>query len=254
LGAAKDIDSVFKQHPDLDPGHRRLKIGTRLENVDHINWEMWKGDLVSGRCDLPSAWQTGHDMALAILIQSQLNPISFSFVSLFADPAIDMLCPFGMNKYLGISEDDPEDVSLKNPPTPPRILQPHPTLPDTKILHVDSNDEADEPMLTFEEALAAQANFDLPHSVTQSITAQSAQSDPSAPPIPEGPGIRPEDYLLFKGRWIHKQTICHLVIVISHTLDLFSHPYCHHLFTIQYGLMYGSNPMYVSGLIRSGPI
>jgi hypothetical protein len=212
LGAAKDIDGVFKRHPDLDPGHRRLKMGTRLENVDHINREMWKGDLVSGRCDLPSAWQTGRDMALAILIQSQLNPISFSFVSLFADPAIDMLRPFGMNKYLGISEDDPEDVSLKNPPAPPRILQPHPTLPDTEILHADSNDEADEPMLTFEEALAAQADFDLPHSVTQSITAQSAQSDPSAPPIPEGPGIRPEDYLLFKGRWIHKQTICRLVI------------------------------------------
>ncbi|KAG2742799.1 hypothetical protein P692DRAFT_20879328 [Suillus brevipes Sb2] len=186
LGAAKDIDGVFKRHPDLDLGHQHLKMGTWLENVDHINWEMWKGDLVSNRSDLPSAWQTGRDMALAILIQSQLNPISFSFVSLFADPAIDMLRLFGMNKYLGISEDDPEDVSLKNPPAPPRILQPHPTLPDTEILHADSNDEADEPMLNFEVALAAQADFDLPHSVTQSITAQSAQSDPSAPPFLKG--------------------------------------------------------------------
>ncbi|KAG1837067.1 hypothetical protein C8R48DRAFT_782809 [Suillus tomentosus] len=28
LGAAKDIDGVFKRHPELDPGHRRLKLGT----------------------------------------------------------------------------------------------------------------------------------------------------------------------------------------------------------------------------------
>jgi hypothetical protein len=28
LGAAKDIDSVFKRHPELDPGHRHLKMGT----------------------------------------------------------------------------------------------------------------------------------------------------------------------------------------------------------------------------------
>jgi hypothetical protein len=30
--------------------------------------------------------------------------------------------------------------------------------------------------------------------------------------LPQGPGIRPDDYLLFKGRWIHKQTVCRLVI------------------------------------------
>ncbi|KIK35667.1 hypothetical protein CY34DRAFT_95704, partial [Suillus luteus UH-Slu-Lm8-n1] len=36
LGAAKDIDGVFKRHPDIDPGHRRLKL-TRHEGVDHIN-------------------------------------------------------------------------------------------------------------------------------------------------------------------------------------------------------------------------
>ncbi|KAG1852547.1 hypothetical protein F4604DRAFT_1933696 [Suillus subluteus] len=184
LGAAKDIDSVFKRHPELDPGHRRLKMGTWQENVDHINREVWKGDIVSGRCDLPSAWQTGRDMALAILIPSQINPISFSFASLFSDPTIDMLRPFGMNKYLGISEDDPEDASLKIPPAPPRVLElsSHPTLPDTEILHADSNnkfDEPMEPMLTFEEALTAQADFDLPPTVTQSI---SALSDPSAPP------------------------------------------------------------------------
>ncbi|KAG1763978.1 hypothetical protein EV702DRAFT_1182661 [Suillus placidus] len=48
LGAAKDIDGVFKQHPNLDPGHHRLSLGTQLEHVDHINRDMWTGDIISG--------------------------------------------------------------------------------------------------------------------------------------------------------------------------------------------------------------
>ncbi|KAG2336359.1 hypothetical protein BDR05DRAFT_896821, partial [Suillus weaverae] len=105
LGAAKDIDGVFKRCPELDPGHRRLKMGTRHENVDHINREMWRGDTVSGHCDLPSAWQMGHDMVLSNLTRSQIDPINYSFATLFSDPGIDMLRPFGLNKYLGISVD-----------------------------------------------------------------------------------------------------------------------------------------------------
>ncbi|KAG2065211.1 hypothetical protein BDR04DRAFT_1033349, partial [Suillus decipiens] len=121
LGAAKDIDSVFKRHPELDPGHRRLKMGTQHENIDHINREMWRGDIVSGWCDLPSAWQTGRDMALSILTASQIDPVNYSFATLFSNPAIDMHRPFGMNKYLGISLDDAEDVSMNVPPPTPQI-------------------------------------------------------------------------------------------------------------------------------------
>ncbi|KAG2035573.1 hypothetical protein BDR03DRAFT_867885 [Suillus americanus] len=93
LGAAKDTDGVFKQHPELDLGHHHLKLGTQHDNVDHFNHDMWKGDIVSG-CDLPSAWQTGRGAALSILTASQINPINYSFTTLFSDPAIDMLCPF----------------------------------------------------------------------------------------------------------------------------------------------------------------
>ncbi|KAG1721835.1 hypothetical protein EDB19DRAFT_1898261 [Suillus lakei] len=56
LGAAKDIDGMFNRHPELDPGHRHLSLGKRVEDVDHINRVMWKGDIISGHCDLPSAW------------------------------------------------------------------------------------------------------------------------------------------------------------------------------------------------------
>ncbi|KAG2068728.1 hypothetical protein BDR04DRAFT_976262, partial [Suillus decipiens] len=72
LGAAKDIDTVFKWHPDMDPGHHCLRLGTCQENVDHINRDMWKGNIISGQCDLPSAWATGHEMVLSILSISQI--------------------------------------------------------------------------------------------------------------------------------------------------------------------------------------
>ncbi|KIK33801.1 hypothetical protein CY34DRAFT_26978 [Suillus luteus UH-Slu-Lm8-n1] len=63
LGAAKDIDGVFRRHPELDPGHRRLKL-TRQEGVDHINREIWQGDIISGQCDLPLAWRNGTSVSL----------------------------------------------------------------------------------------------------------------------------------------------------------------------------------------------
>lgn len=56
LGAAKDINGIFNWHPELDPGHWHLSLGKRIKDVDHINWMMWRGDIISGHCDLPSAW------------------------------------------------------------------------------------------------------------------------------------------------------------------------------------------------------
>ncbi|KAG1792504.1 uncharacterized protein HD556DRAFT_1214282, partial [Suillus plorans] len=105
IGAAKDIDSVFKRRPELDPGHRRLKL-TQQEGVDHINRGLWKGDITAGHCDLPFSWCLGHESALAILSKSQLDPIHYSFTDLFNSGEIDMLHPFGENKYLGINTDD----------------------------------------------------------------------------------------------------------------------------------------------------
>ncbi|KAG1877634.1 hypothetical protein DFJ58DRAFT_720422 [Suillus subalutaceus] len=200
LGAAKDINGVFKRHPELDPGHRRLSLGTRVEDIDHINRDMWKGDIISGRCDLPIAWHNGREMAISILSTSQINPINFSFIELFRDPGIDMLRPFGENKYFGISEADEE---LPQSPLAP-IIASH-----VNLVHPipSAEAESEEVMLTFEEALTAESISDAPPTDHLSLLV-----DLSAPPLPEGPGIRPDDYLLFKGRWIHKQTVCCLVI------------------------------------------
>ncbi|KAG2127658.1 hypothetical protein DEU56DRAFT_915620 [Suillus clintonianus] len=52
IGAAKDIDTIFKKHPNLESGSRRLKI-TRVEGLDHIHHDLWVGDVVASHCDEP---------------------------------------------------------------------------------------------------------------------------------------------------------------------------------------------------------
>ncbi|KAG1796095.1 hypothetical protein EV424DRAFT_1334292, partial [Suillus variegatus] len=224
LGAAKDIDGVFRRHPELDPGHRRLKL-TRQEGVDHINRDVWKGDIISGRCNLPLAWCNGCDAALAILATSQLDSVHYSFAEHFSTPRIDMLRPFGDNKYLGIALDELQDAS-DVPELPPAIA----VVPPLQCLETvlscedgdeicdvnaelegeeDEEDEEDEElMLTFQEALIDESTDAAPSTQPSS----KFSTNPSSPPLPQGPGIRPDDYLLYSGRWIHKQTICRLVI------------------------------------------
>ncbi|KAG2341514.1 hypothetical protein BDR05DRAFT_949601 [Suillus weaverae] len=54
---------------------------------------MWKGDIVSRHCDLPTAWYNSQEMAISILSTSQIDPVNFSFVKLFHNLVINMLHP-----------------------------------------------------------------------------------------------------------------------------------------------------------------
>lgn len=96
-----------------------------------------------------------------------------------------MLCPCGQNKYLGIAIVLQVIVSGDERP--------------------EVEEDADELMLTFEEALTTESMSNTP-----STHPPSCRTDLSAPLLPQGPGIRPDNYLLFQGQWIHKQTICYL--------------------------------------------
>ncbi|KAG1779870.1 hypothetical protein EV702DRAFT_1178143 [Suillus placidus] len=78
LGDSKDIDGVFKRHPELDPGHQHLSLGKHIKDVDHINRQMWRGDIIS-------AWRRGREIALLILTSLQIDPINYSFAELFCD-------------------------------------------------------------------------------------------------------------------------------------------------------------------------
>ncbi|KAG1743139.1 hypothetical protein EDB19DRAFT_1633376 [Suillus lakei] len=221
LAAAQDIDRVFKCHPELDPGHRRLKL-TCHEGVDHINREIWKGDIISGQCDLPLSWCKGHEDALLILATSQLDPAHYSYVQLFNTMSgIDMLHPFGNNKYLGISTDNKLNDASQVPILPPPIAASPTSQCLETVLSEDGvegvgpgeaqgeNDD-EEVMLTFEEALIDDS--DSPADAPPSQSNQPHIPDSPSPPLPQGPGIRPDDYLLYNGHWIHKQTVCRLII------------------------------------------
>ncbi|KAG2335451.1 hypothetical protein BDR05DRAFT_852784, partial [Suillus weaverae] len=174
---------------------------------DHINRKNWKGDIISSRCDLPLSWHKGRDDALSILTTLQLNHTHYAYAELFtATSSIEMLRPFGHNKYLGISNTDDE---LADPSQVPRLSPPIPTSPTAQFLETLQGDIDDEEvMLIFQEALINDSPAD-------ALPAQSNQPlalDPQSPPLPQGPGICPDDYLLYNRHWIHKQMVCHLVI------------------------------------------
>ncbi|KAG2136157.1 hypothetical protein BD769DRAFT_1385292 [Suillus cothurnatus] len=224
LGAVKDIDTVFRHHPELDPGHQCLKL-THQEGINHINHEVWKGNIISGQCDLPLAWCNGHDAALSIITTSQLQPTHYSFRELFNVPGVDMLHPFGQNRYLGITiDDDLEDISeVPNIPPPIAITPPSQYL-ETVLVEEDHDhadhavadlgvlaggDDNEEMILTFQESLIDESFTDVP---APSSSSQHISYNPLTPALPQGPGICPGDYLLYKGRWIHKQMICRLMI------------------------------------------
>ncbi|KAG2051216.1 hypothetical protein BDR06DRAFT_973933 [Suillus hirtellus] len=187
LGAAKDINDMFNWHPELNPGHQCLSLGKWIEDVDHINQMMWRGDTISGHCDLPSAWQQGHEIALSILTTSQINPINYSFANLFHDSGTNILCPLGNNKYFGIAEEELDDSSRV--PNPPPVVPA--TLPSHAIEMVIATDENEEElMLTFEEELIAQSISDIPPTQPHPL--------PTVPSALQGAGICTNDYLLYK--------------------------------------------------------
>ncbi|KAG2139089.1 uncharacterized protein EDB93DRAFT_1298960, partial [Suillus bovinus] len=229
LDAAKDINGLFKCHPELDPGHRCLKL-THHEGVDHINRDIWKGDIIADRCDLPLAWRNGRDSALSILTTSQLDPIHYSFADYFKNPDVNMLCPFRQNKYFGITmEEELEDTSRVPSELPPASVMHSPPLQcletilsneDGDMLQLDESDvheEEDKIMLTFQEALINESPADAPSQPSSG----PPPADALSPPLPHGPGIRPDDYLLYDGCWIHKQTNLFLVgdifLIILHS-------------------------------------
>ncbi|KAG2122195.1 hypothetical protein BD769DRAFT_1389819 [Suillus cothurnatus] len=186
LGTAKDIDS-----------HWHLKL-THQEGIDHINCEVWKGDIISGRCDLPLAWCNGHDAALAILATSQLDSVHYSFAEYFSMPGIDMLHLFGDNKYLGISLDELQDAS-NVPELPPPIAVIPPLQCLEMVLSQEDGDEVhdanaelegeedddEELMLNFQEALIDESTDAAPS--TQSSS--NFSMNPLSPPLPQGPGF-----------------------------------------------------------------
>jgi len=85
-------------------------------------------------------------------------------------------------------------------------------------------DDGDELMLTFEEMLVTESGSD-------SLQSLVLSTDASVPMLLQGQGIHADDYLLYKGHWIHKQTICRLVINKDFESKLFNQLECVHGYT-----------------------
>ncbi|KAG1863130.1 hypothetical protein F4604DRAFT_2030060 [Suillus subluteus] len=207
IGAAKDIDTVFKKHPDLESGSRRLKI-TRVEGLNHIRCDLWVGDVVASHCDLPSAWKDGRDKALTVLTDAHVSAVCCAFNEFFLQDGCDLMRPWGENKYLGITSDiDGHGIesSVNSasglPILSESILVAGPT-------SVEEETELDEDVLTLEEALTHDVAFGSPN-IDHTIP---STSHPDTPVLVSGPGINPDDYLLVHGKYIHKETICRRVL------------------------------------------
>ncbi|KAG1744936.1 uncharacterized protein EDB91DRAFT_1080471 [Suillus paluster] len=189
-------------NPDIAHGHHRLNL-TRSEAVDHIGRSMWVGDIISSNCNLQSAWEQGRHEATNILQLTQMPVSTYDFdLYFFPGSGIDLQCVFGEGRYPSIDDDEgDEDRSL--------IALLTPTIPTTiQDLQHDpcpapvEHDEEDELALEFEEMLN-----------DTSKTTHNPQ--PTAPP--SGPGIHSTDFIWCNKKWVHKQSVCRLIITPNFT-------------------------------------
>lgn len=213
LRSACDVHGVYSRSPDLHRGHRRLNM-TRSEHVDHINREMWQGDTIVRNCNLQTAWLDGRNKATAILKPSPFPPEEYEFEVIFAVEGVDMLCVFGGGKYPSVNQEDSEEGELEDRSAVPIQEEAMPMEGE----QIADNVDIEEPALSFEDQLEdtiengfADEEF-APLSLADSETRASEGSDPSQPPPPSGKGVCLLDYLLYNGKWVHKASICRILL------------------------------------------
>jgi hypothetical protein len=52
------INSTFERNPDLNRGHRKLKLQDAI-GIDRINPRSWEGNTCVGNCNVQTAWDSG---------------------------------------------------------------------------------------------------------------------------------------------------------------------------------------------------
>ncbi|KAJ7825435.1 hypothetical protein B0H13DRAFT_1918649 [Mycena leptocephala] len=169
------------RQPDLDQGQRRI-IMKRSEDVDHLNMKSWTGHAIAGDCHVPSVWKEGCKIAQQIFAKLRFPADSYDYPTIFSDPEVDMMRPFGENKYPGV--DDTHAPSPSPSPAPAPSTE-HPADFDNDD---DIEDQGDG--IELEESLDEVPELALP----------------------SGPGVDPDDYISVEGEWVHKQRICRVFI------------------------------------------
>lgn len=229
FGHAVDIDAIFKKHSDWDSGLRWLKM-TRVEHVNHLNPESWEGDLCVSNVSLVNSWKEGMEAARDVLVASQVPYAQFHYSTVFED-GVDLLRPWGGDHYPGVASEP--DRSLIE-----ELLKDDPVTVDA-VEQVVGQDQTTEP----EDSIAAVTN--LPNETTADLETPTAVTmlpvdgdeyddlclweetlpDPpslmppvnttttmSCPPAGTHASTHAEDYLEYKGEYIHKSSFCQLYL------------------------------------------
>lgn len=212
LRAARDIGGVYSRNPELRHGHRRLNL-SRTEHLDHMHRGMWSGDILSRNVNLRACWLKGCDTAISILSKSPTFTEDYDYHGIFSNPNTDMLCIFGAGLYPGITEGEEEEdrsVQVVLPETtgagdPSSLCVVDPANPDS----VPDDVEQEQPILDLEDQLET-LNAEAMTLEPASDDVRVSDPDSSNSLLPAGPGIRPLDFLLVEGKYIHKASFCRI--------------------------------------------
>ena len=203
----------------------------RKDSVDHISRATWVGDMTAENCDLPSCWSRGRQKALDILQTSKIPSTSYNFDSFSLASGMDLLCIFGGGRYPSIDDaEDNEEVefllSSRVAPTVQTATSEHTHTSDGgpgpiqgEVDTGGSEGELDNDLdIDFDEAVEDELNA-IDRDAPVSAPHPTASASPVAPP--SGPGVCTEDYLWCdECKWIHKQSVCQLVITPDFTPKL----------------------------------
>ncbi|KAJ7362430.1 hypothetical protein DFH08DRAFT_799463 [Mycena albidolilacea] len=144
------INAALQRNPDLDRGHRRLKLDGAL-GIDHANPKSWIGDVRVGNVNLLICWNLGQEAANKILVKFFGPDACINFTQIFSEDKRDLLRPDG--EYVGTSfceDDQRSEMDNENFPTPDIPVMPMATavaantiIPDPDDSDNDENDETE---------------------------------------------------------------------------------------------------------------
>ncbi|KAJ7839544.1 hypothetical protein B0H14DRAFT_3869681 [Mycena olivaceomarginata] len=220
LGHACDLQSVYLRQPDLNQGQRRISMSCT------------------------EAWDDGAKTAQQILAKLHFPAHSYNYTTIFNDEKVDMLCPFGDDKYPGVESDVDRSIittakkSTTSTATPssststsaithtlaPSTPAPTPAIassapststpnsPPFSTSPLSSSIPPHPPIINITETSAAPNDDDDLEDEGNSIPFEDTLDEIPELALPVGRGVDPNNYLNVEGKWVHKQRICRVVI------------------------------------------
>ncbi|KAL1749561.1 hypothetical protein FB107DRAFT_252747, partial [Schizophyllum commune] len=99
--AALNLAEIYRRHPEWESVPVRLKF-SRGRDYDHVSPRNWRGDIVAKNCNIEQSWTSGAVEATCTL---RRHGIYVDFAATFTAPGVDLMRPFGGNRYPGVAKD-----------------------------------------------------------------------------------------------------------------------------------------------------